>query len=87
MLQTGEAPEAASERLGLLQLSDEALLEALVERVVAAHPEQVAHYLAGKSTVLGWWVGQIMAVSEGRANPQKAREVLLTHLERLRSTS
>ncbi len=87
MLQTGEAPEAASERLGLLQLSDEALLEALVERVVAAHPEQVAHYLAGKSTVLGWLVGQIMAASEGRANPQKAREVLLTHLERLRSTS
>lgn len=87
MFQTGETPEAASERLGLRQLSDDEALQALVARVVAAHPAQAAQYLAGKSTVLGWFVGQLMAASQGRANPQKARETLLTHLERQRSVS
>ncbi len=87
MFQTGESPDAASARLELAQLSDEATLQLLVQNVVAAHPVQTAQYLSGKSAVLGWLVGQVMAASQGRANPHRAREVLLTHLERLRSTS
>lgn len=87
MFQTGETPEAASERLGLLQLSDDAMLQALVARIVAAHPAQTAQYLAGKFTVVGWFVGQVMSASQGRANPQKVRTYLLTHLEQQRSTS
>jgi len=87
MFQTGEAPEVASERLGVLQLSDGVALQNWAERVIAANPTQVAQYLSGKSAVLGWLVGQIMATSQGRANPQQAREALLTALERWRSTS
>ena len=87
MFQTGEAPEAASERLGMLQLSDVVALQTWAERVIAANPTQVTQYLSGKSAVLGWLVGQIMATSQGRANPQQAREALLVVLERLRSTS
>ena len=87
VFQTGEAPEVASERLGVVQLSDAATLQVWVERVIAANPTQVTQYLSGKSAVLGWLVGQIMATSQGRANPQQAREALLTHLERFRSTS
>lgn len=87
MFQTGEAPEVASERLGVLQLSDVVALQNWAERVIAANPTQVAQYLSGKSAVLGWLVGQIMATSQGRANPQQAREALLVVLERWRSTS
>ncbi|OQA18534.1 MAG: Aspartyl/glutamyl-tRNA(Asn/Gln) amidotransferase subunit B [Chloroflexi bacterium ADurb.Bin360] len=87
MFQTGEVPEVASERLGVLQLSDGVALQNWAERVIAANPTQVAQYLSGKSAVLGWLVGQIMATSQGRANPQQAREALLTALERWRSTS
>lgn len=86
MFETGETPDAASERLGLSQLSDGTVLRAWVEQVVAANPMQTTQYLSGKSAVLSWFVGRVMAASRGRANPQRVREVLVCHLERLRST-
>ncbi len=70
MWQTGEPAAAIVEREGLTQMSDEAALERIVAELVAASPEQAASYRSGKTAALGWFVGQVMRRTGGRANPQ-----------------
>jgi aspartyl-tRNA(Asn)/glutamyl-tRNA(Gln) amidotransferase subunit B len=76
MWATGEEPAAIVEREGLTQLSDESALEAVVAEVVAASPEQAASYRGGKAAALGWFVGQVMKKTGGRANPQRVNALL-----------
>ncbi len=70
------------EKYGLGQISDEAELEALAARVVAEHPAQVEQYRAGKQQVLGFFVGQVMKATQGRANPKLVNELLRKALDR-----
>jgi aspartyl-tRNA(Asn)/glutamyl-tRNA(Gln) amidotransferase subunit B len=67
---------AIIEERGLVQISDSASIEALVDDVIAANGEQVEQYRAGKQQVLGFLVGQIMKASRGKANPQQVNEAL-----------
>jgi len=76
MWATGEGAAAIVEREGLTQLSDEAALESLVAEVVASSPGQAASYRGGKTATLGWFVGQVMKRTGGRANPQRVNELL-----------
>jgi aspartyl-tRNA(Asn)/glutamyl-tRNA(Gln) amidotransferase subunit B len=69
-------PEEVVEKYGLAQLSDEAELDTLVARVVADSPKQVEQYRAGKQQVLGFFVGQVMKATQGRANPKLVSELL-----------
>ena len=71
-----ETPAAATARLGLLQVSDEATLAAWVTAVIAEHPAQAAQYRAGKEAVLGFLVGQVMKRSGGRAAPRRVGELV-----------
>ena len=68
------------ERRGLKQISDSASLEALVDEVIAANPAQVQQYRDGKTQVLGFFVGQVMKASQGRANPRQVNEILRAKL-------
>ena len=52
------------------------MLRVLALAVLAENPEQVAAYRAGKSTLIGWFVGQVMRRSEGKADTKKTREIL-----------
>jgi aspartyl-tRNA(Asn)/glutamyl-tRNA(Gln) amidotransferase subunit B len=61
---------------GLAQITDVASIEALVAEVLAANPEQVAQFRAGKTQVLGYLVGQVMKASKGKANPQQVNTAL-----------
>jgi aspartyl-tRNA(Asn)/glutamyl-tRNA(Gln) amidotransferase subunit B len=79
---TGEAPLAIVERRGVRQISDEAVLGEIVERVVSASPKQVASYQAGKDAVFGFFVGQVMKETGGRANPTLTAELLRKRLGR-----
>jgi aspartyl-tRNA(Asn)/glutamyl-tRNA(Gln) amidotransferase subunit B len=81
MWATGEEAAAIVEREGLTQLTDEAALEAVVAEVVAASPEQAASYRAGKAATLGWFVGQVMRRTGGRANPQRVNALLRRALD------
>jgi aspartyl-tRNA(Asn)/glutamyl-tRNA(Gln) amidotransferase subunit B len=76
MFASGEAPGAIIEREGLKQISDTGALEKIVDSVIAANPKQVEQYKSGKSTVLGFFVGQIMKASRGQANPAAVNEIL-----------
>ena len=68
--------EAIIERRGLRQVTDTGAIERLVDQVMAANPEQVAGYRAGKDKLLGFFVGQVMKVSGGKANPGQLNEIL-----------
>jgi aspartyl-tRNA(Asn)/glutamyl-tRNA(Gln) amidotransferase subunit B len=76
MWETGEPAAAIVERLGLAQLDDAGALQAAVAEVVAASPDQVASYRGGKAAALGWFVGQVMSRTGGRANPRLVGELL-----------
>lgn len=73
---SGKAPQEIVEEEGLAQVSDTAELESLAGQIIAENPEQAETYRGGKTAILGWFVGQIMQATQGKANPQMAREVL-----------
>jgi aspartyl-tRNA(Asn)/glutamyl-tRNA(Gln) amidotransferase subunit B len=74
--ESGESPRQVVEREGLGQVSDRDSLVELARRTLEANPEQVADYRGGKQTLIGWFVGQLMRQTGGKANPQLARQVL-----------
>ena len=80
MLVSGETPEAIIERLGLRQVSDSGALEAVVDAILAANPEKVAEYQAGKTGLLGFFVGQAMREMKGQGNPKLLSEIISTRL-------
>lgn len=69
-------PDEIIEKRGLKQVTDVAAIEALVDQVIAANPAQVEQYRAGKDKVLGFFVGQVMKASGGKANPAQLNELL-----------
>ncbi len=76
MLDTGRPAAEIVEEKGLTQVSDEEALGQIVDELVAANPEQVAKYRAGKETLLQWFLGQVMRATRGKANPQIAKTLL-----------
>jgi aspartyl-tRNA(Asn)/glutamyl-tRNA(Gln) amidotransferase subunit B len=60
----------------LTQVSDAGALEKMIDEVIAKNPAQVAQFRGGKETVLGFFVGQVMKASGGKANPGKVNELL-----------
>ncbi|MFN3691240.1 MAG: Asp-tRNA(Asn)/Glu-tRNA(Gln) amidotransferase GatCAB subunit B, partial [Fimbriimonadales bacterium] len=80
VFRTGEMPSKIVQERGLVQISDEDALRAAARKVIAANPEVVAKYRAGKTSVLGFLVGQMMRETQGRANPQRAQELLREEL-------
>jgi aspartyl-tRNA(Asn)/glutamyl-tRNA(Gln) amidotransferase subunit B len=64
------------EREGLKQISDTGALEKIVDDVLTANPKQVEQFKSGKTTVLGFLVGQVMKATRGQANPAAVNEVL-----------
>jgi aspartyl-tRNA(Asn)/glutamyl-tRNA(Gln) amidotransferase subunit B len=64
------------------QSRDTSALEKIADELIAANPKQVEQYRAGKKTVLGFFVGQVMKASKGQANPQLVNEVLMKKLDR-----
>jgi aspartyl-tRNA(Asn)/glutamyl-tRNA(Gln) amidotransferase subunit B len=70
MWASGEGPRPIVEREGLTQISDAPALEAAIAEVIAASPVQVETYRRGKTATLGWFVGQVMRRTGGKANPQ-----------------
>jgi aspartyl-tRNA(Asn)/glutamyl-tRNA(Gln) amidotransferase subunit B len=63
------------------QITDSSAIEKIIDEIVAANPKQVEQYRAGKKTVIGFFVGQVMKASKGQANPQMVNELLTRKLE------
>lgn len=76
MAETGGDPEKIVEEKGLKQVTDTGAIEAVIDEVIALSPDNVAAYKAGKTALMGWFVGQVMKASKGKANPGMVNELL-----------
>jgi glutaminyl-tRNA synthetase len=77
----GGRPQELVERMGLTQIRDEAVLQEAALRILSANPEKVTAYRAGKVGLMGFFVGQVMRETAGRADPERVTEILRGHLE------
>ena len=76
MVKTGENPKQIIESKGLKQQSDPKELEKIVRNVLKNNPEEVKEYKSGKEKLFGFFVGQVMKLSGGKANPQLVNDIL-----------
>ncbi|NBG95764.1 Asp-tRNA(Asn)/Glu-tRNA(Gln) amidotransferase subunit GatB [Pyruvatibacter mobilis] len=79
MLETGDAPGKIVEDKGLKQVTDTGAIEAIVDEILAANPDKVAE-AKEKPKLAGWFVGQVMKASQGKANPAMVNEILAKKL-------
>ena len=81
MWKTGESAAELVEKLGLKQMNNDDELKTIVEAAINANPQSVADYKGGKTSAIGFLVGQVMKASKGKANPQKVNEMLKSLLD------
>jgi len=86
MLSTRDHPRAIVDRKGLVQVSDTAVIDRAVEKVLAANPQQVAKYLKGEEKVFGFFIGETMKAMRGKANPKVVNDILSQKLKSLRQS-
>ncbi len=75
MMETGKNPESVVKEKNLVQVSDEGELLGMVEEIVAANPGQAEEFRGGKTKLMGYFVGQLMQKTKGKANPKLANEL------------
>ncbi|MDQ1240686.1 MAG: aspartyl-tRNA(Asn)/glutamyl-tRNA(Gln) amidotransferase subunit, partial [Thermodesulfobacteriota bacterium] len=83
MFESRRSAKEIVETKGLLQLSNEDELRVLVSKILQDSPQEVARYHAGKTQLLGHFVGQVMKATRGKANPGLVNKILSEELKRL----
>ncbi len=81
MYTTGKAPEGIIKEKGLRQVSDEGEIGKAIDGVLATHPNEIAEYRAGKEKLLGFFIGQVMKQTRGKANPKIVNKILRDKLK------
>ena len=80
MFQTGQSAAQVIQDKGLIQVSDTGEIDAIIDQIIAANPAQTEQYRAGKEALFGFFVGQTMKASQGKANPKVVNERLRAKL-------
>ncbi len=80
MLETGDAPEKIVEERGLKQVTDTGAIESEIDKIISENPDKVEQYKE-KPKMFGWFVGQVMKATQGKANPQAVNEILKRKLD------
>ena len=81
MYATGKQAKAIVEEKGLVQVTDESAIESVIDAVLAESPKELADYRAGKEKLFGFFVGQVMKKSKGKANPKVVNDLLRSKLK------
>ncbi|MEP6741584.1 MAG: Asp-tRNA(Asn)/Glu-tRNA(Gln) amidotransferase subunit GatB [bacterium] len=81
MFQTGKSAAAVIEERGFVQVSDTGEIDRIIDEVIASNPAQLEQYRAGKETLFGFFVGQVIKASNGKANPKIVNERLKAKLK------
>ncbi|WP_341754134.1 Asp-tRNA(Asn)/Glu-tRNA(Gln) amidotransferase subunit GatB [Candidatus Tisiphia endosymbiont of Dioctria rufipes] len=81
MFETGEQPEKIIKEKGLVQMSDSGILSAIIDEILSENPDSVAAYKSGKDKLFGFFVGQVMKKTEGKANPSLVNDLLKQRLQ------
>lgn len=82
MMETGKDPNLIVKEKNLLQVSDEGELKAMVLEIVTANPKQAEEFREGKTKLMGFFVGQLMKKTKGKANPQMANKLFAEELQK-----
>ncbi len=82
MYETGKPPGPIVKEKGLVQITDEVLIRRMAEKVVSENPKAVEKYMSGKKNTLGFFVGQVMKETKGKANPSVVNRILTEILEK-----
>ncbi len=82
MFETGEQPEKIIKEKGLVQMSDSGILSAIIDEILSENPDSVAAYKSGKDKLFGFFVGQVMKKTEGKANPSLVNDLLKDFLHK-----
>ncbi len=80
MLKTNDDPAKIVKEKNLIQITDTSALEKIIDEIIANNQPQVQQYIGGKESVIGFFVGQVMKASRGKANPKAVNELLKTKL-------
>lgn len=81
MWSSKDEADAIIEAKGLKQITDTGAIEGMIDEILANHPQQVEQYRAGQQKMLGFFVGQVMKASQGKANPKQVNEILRAKLD------
>jgi len=81
MYESGSSPDKIIESQGLEQISDDGAIEAIISTIIQDNPSQVEAYHGGKEKLFGFFVGQVMKITEGKANPQSVNTILKEKLK------
>jgi len=82
ILKTGESAKSLVEKKGLSVISDESSILPIIQKIIESNPEQVAAYKGGKDKLFGFFVGQAMKETKGRANPAMLNKLLKQELDK-----
>lgn len=82
MMETGKDPELVVQEKNLIQVSDQGELLAIVQDIIQANPDQAADFKSGKTKLMGYFVGQLMQKTKGKANPKVANELFSKELSK-----
>jgi len=81
MVSSGKPPEAIVQEKGLVQVTDADAITEVIEQVLSDHAKEVSDYRGGKTKLFGFFVGQVMKATRGKANPKMVNEILKSLLE------
>lgn len=80
MLDEDKEPEELAKEMNLIQVSDSGFLEPIVEKIIEDNPDEVERYRDGKKQLIGFFIGQAMKASQGKANPKLVKELITEKL-------
>jgi aspartyl-tRNA(Asn)/glutamyl-tRNA(Gln) amidotransferase subunit B len=80
MLENDKEPEALAKEMNLIQVSDSGFLEPIVDEIIANNPDETARYKEGKKQLIGFFIGQVMKASKGKANPKLVKDLITKKL-------
>ena len=81
MINTGENPAKIVEAKGLVQISDPSIILPIIDEIIAKNPDNVEKFKAGNTKLLGFFVGQVLKTTDGKANPQVVNELVAEKLK------
>ncbi len=80
MLEEDKDPETLAKEMNLIQVSDSGFLEPIVDEIIKNNPDEVKRYKEGKKQLIGFFVGQAMKASKGKANPKLVKDLITEKL-------
>jgi aspartyl-tRNA(Asn)/glutamyl-tRNA(Gln) amidotransferase subunit B len=84
---SGKRPDQIVKDKGLIQVSDVSELSGIIVKILKDNPKEVSRYLEGKTQLMGFFVGQTMKATRGKANPQMVNDIITSELEKFRASS